>query len=60
MKKGDECSRKMAGLLELAEPYGVKVKESPVVSFGFVGGARRPGPKSMDYGKDDSSGPTVN
>jgi len=28
MKKRDECSRIIAGLMELAERYGVKVKES--------------------------------
>jgi hypothetical protein len=60
MKKSDEFSRIIAGLMKLAERYGVKVKESPVVSIGFVGGVRRPEAKSMDNGKDDSSGPTVN
>ena len=60
MKKKDECSRKIAGLMKLAERYGVKVKESPAVSIGFVGGVRRPEAKSMDNGKDDRSGPTVN
>jgi hypothetical protein len=56
MKKSDEFSR----IMKLSERYGVKVKESSVGSIGFVGGVRRPEAKSMDYGKDDSSGPTVN
>jgi hypothetical protein len=60
MKKSDECSRKIAELMKLAERYGVKVKESPVVNIGFVGGVRRPEAKSTDNGKDDSSGQTVN
>jgi hypothetical protein len=60
MKKSDEFSRIIAGLMKLAERYGVKVKESPVVSIGFVSGVRRPEAKSMDNGQDDSSGPTVN
>jgi hypothetical protein len=59
-KKRDECSRKIAELMRLATRYGAKVKESTVVSIGFVGGVRRPEAKSMDNGKDDSSGPTVN
>jgi hypothetical protein len=46
--------------MKLAERYGVEIKESPVVSIGFVGGVRRPEAKSMDNGKDDSSGPTIN
>jgi hypothetical protein len=46
--------------MKLAERYGVKVKESPVVRIGFVGGVRRPEARSMDTGKDYSSGPTVN
>jgi hypothetical protein len=60
MKKSDECSRKIAGLMELAERYGVKVKGSSVGRIGCVGGVRRPEAKSMDNGKDDSSGPTMN
>jgi hypothetical protein len=60
VKKSDECSRRMAGLMKLAERYGVKVKESSVGSIGFVGGVRRPEAKSTDNGKDDSSGPTIN
>jgi hypothetical protein len=60
VKKSDECSRKMAGLMKLAERYGVKVKESSVGSVGVVGGVRRPEAKSTDNGKDDSSGPTIN
>jgi hypothetical protein len=60
MKKSDECSRKIAELMKLAERYGVKVKESSVGSIGFVGGVRRPEAKSLDNGKDDSSGPIVN
>ena len=40
MNKRDEYSKKMAGLMELAERYGVKVKESSVGSIGFVGGVR--------------------
>jgi hypothetical protein len=46
--------------MKVAEWYGVKVKESSVGSIGFVGGVRRPEAKSMDNGKDDSSGPTIN
>ena len=60
VKRSDECSRRMAGLMKLAERYGVKVKESSVGSIGFVGGVRRPEAKSTDNGKDDSSGPTIN
>jgi len=60
MKNSDEYSRKIADFMKLAERYGVKVKESPVVSIGFVGGARRPEAKSTHNGKNDSSGPTVN
>jgi hypothetical protein len=48
MKMSDECSRKIAGLMELAERYGVKVKESSVGSIGFVGGVRRPEAKPVD------------
>ena len=48
MKKSDGCSRKIAGLMELAERYGIKVKESSVGSIGFVGGVRRPEAKSVD------------
>ncbi len=59
-KKSDECSRKIAGLMKLAERSGVKVKESAVGSIGFVGGVRRPEGKSVDNSRDDSSGPTVN
>jgi hypothetical protein len=51
MKKNDECSRKIAELMELAERYGVNVKESSLGSIGFVGGVRRPGVDSVD---DDS------
>jgi len=40
MNKRDEYSKKMAGLMELAERYGVKVKESSAGSIGFVGGVR--------------------
>jgi hypothetical protein len=54
MKKSDECSRKIAGLMKLAERYGVKVKESSVGSMGFVGGVRRSQAKSVDY--DSSAG----
>jgi hypothetical protein len=61
MKKSDECSRKMARLMELAERYGLKVKESSVEGLGFVDGVRRPAAKSVD---DDSPGgnpkPSVN
>ena len=61
MKKSDECSRKIAGLMELAGRYGIKVKESSVGSIGFVGGVRRPETKSVD---DDntagSSKPSAN
>jgi hypothetical protein len=55
MKKSDECSRKIAGLMELAERYGVKVKESSVGSIGFVGGVRRPEVKSVDNDKPAGS-----
>jgi hypothetical protein len=48
MKKSDECSRKIAELMKLAERYGVKAKESSLGSIGFVGGVRRPEPKSAD------------
>jgi hypothetical protein len=48
MKRNDECSRKIAGLMELAERYGVKVKESSLGSTGFVGGVRHPEAKSVD------------
>ena len=61
MKKSDECSRKIAGLMELAERYGVKMKESSVGSIGFVGGVRRPKAKSLD--DDNPAGspkPSVN
>jgi len=61
MKKSDECSRKIAGLMKLAEQYGVKVKESSVGSIGFVGGVRCPEAKSVD--DDNPAGspkPTVN
>jgi hypothetical protein len=61
MKKSDECSRKIAGLIELAERYGVKVKESSVGSIGFVGRVRRPEAKSVD--EDNPRGspkPSVN
>jgi hypothetical protein len=51
MKNSEDCSRKIAGLMELAERYGVKVKESSVGSIGFAGGVRRPKAKSGD---DDS------
>jgi hypothetical protein len=60
VKKSDEYSRKIAELTKVAERFGVKVKESSVGSIGFVGGVRRPEAKSIDIGKDDSSGPTVN
>lgn len=48
MKKGDDCSRKIAGLMELAERYGIRVKESSVGGIGFVSGVRRPDAKSVD------------
>jgi hypothetical protein len=48
MKKSDECSRKIADLMDLAERYGVKVKESSVGSIGFVGGIRCPEAKSVE------------
>jgi len=48
MNKGDEYSKKIAGLIELAERYGVKVKESSVGSLGFVGGVRRSQAKPVD------------
>jgi hypothetical protein len=51
MKKSDECSRTIARLMELAERYGIKVKESSLGSIGFVGGVRRPEVKSVT---DDS------
>jgi len=41
-------SRKIAGLKELAERYGIKVKESSLGSVGFVGGVGRPEAKSVD------------
>ena len=61
MKKSDECSRKIAGITELAARYGVKVKESSLGSIGFVGGVRRPEAKPMD--DDNPAGsrkPSVN
>ena len=48
VKKSAECSRKIAGLMNLAERYGIKVKESSLGSIGFVGGVRRPEAKSVD------------
>jgi len=51
MKKGDECSRKIAELVKLAEQHGTRVKESSVGSIGFVGGARHPQAKREN---DDS------
>jgi len=51
MNKRDEYSKKMAGLMELAERYGVKVKESSAGSIGFVGGVRHSQAKPVD---DDS------
>lgn len=61
MKKSDQYSRKIAGLIELAERYGVKVKESSVGSIGFVGGVRHPETKTTN--DDNSAGspkPSVN
>jgi hypothetical protein len=61
MKKSDECSRKIAGLMKLAARYGVKVKESSVGSIGFVGGVRRPEATAGD--NDNPAGalkPSVN
>jgi hypothetical protein len=61
MKKSDECSRKIAGLIELAQRYGIKFRESSVGSIGFVGGVRRPEAKSVD--DDNPAGspkPSVN
>jgi hypothetical protein len=62
VKKSDECSRIIAGLMELAERYGVKVKESSVGSIGFVGGVMPPEAKAMDDGDNPAGGPkpTVN
>ena len=61
MKKSDECSMKIAGLMKLAERYGIKVKESSLGSIGFVGGVRRPEAESVD--DDNPAGsrkPSVN
>jgi hypothetical protein len=61
MKKSDECSRKIAELMKLAERSGVKVKESSPGSVGFVGGVRRPKAKSVgDDNPAVSSKPSVN
>jgi hypothetical protein len=60
IKKSDEFSTIITGLMKLSERYGVKVKESSVGSIGFMGGVRRPEAKSLDNGKDNSSEPSVN
>jgi hypothetical protein len=56
MKKSDEGSRKIAELMKMAEPYGVKVKESALGSIGIVGGVRRPEANSVD-GNNPAGGP---
>jgi hypothetical protein len=61
MKKSDECSRKIAELMKVAERYRVRVKESSVGSIGFVGGVRRPEAKSVNDDKPAGSPkPSVN
>jgi hypothetical protein len=61
MKNSDNCSRKITELMKLAEPYGVKVKESSTGSIGLVGGVRRPEAKSVDDDKPAGSPkPSVN
>jgi len=48
VRKSAECSRKIVGLRNLAERYGIKVKGSSLGSIAFVGGVRRPEAKSVD------------
>jgi hypothetical protein len=57
MNKSDEYSKKIAGLMELAERYGVKVKESSVGSIGFVGGVSRSQAKPVSNDNTPAASP---
>ena len=60
--KEGESSKKLSAAIERLTKLGVKVTDGTCKgkAIGFVGGVRRPEAKSMDNGKDDSLGPTVN
>ena len=55
-------SSKLSAAIERLKKLGLKVTDGTCKgkAIGFVGGVRRPEAKSMDNGKDDSSGPTIN